>query len=250
MKKSLALTLCFALAIPAVAQLLLLNRNMPNTVNGTGFPNDITSNEMAALWFDGRATDNSGNGNGGITHGSEAYTNGVNGHTIGAMVFNGTNYVTIGTAGSFGNFTNQQFSISLWLKETVAGTYLPISCGKGLAYNGYFVKIEPAGAVDFWNSGASKYIATTSGAVAQTNVFYFLTFTWDATNLTIFVNGSNVKSGALTNFVSSTTYPFTIGINNQATPAYGLVGVIDDVRVWNTNLSAGVVSQLYANSAF
>jgi hypothetical protein len=247
--KKIIFTSALLVSFAAAAQdLRLLNDNLANTVNGTGSPTDYTDNELAALWLDGGTNDSSENGNNGAMIGSPAYTTGADGITNHALAFNGSQGVTIGTAGSFGNFTNQPFSLTMWLNEKVGGTYLPVISGNHSA-NGYFMKIDSVGHVLFYNTAGGN-VATTTAPLSVTNTFYFIAVTWTSNTATIYVNGVSKGSGTLTNFVSSTTYPFCLGGEYTDSIQYGLNGVIDDFRVWGASLTTNVISQLYLNGAF
>jgi hypothetical protein len=238
------------LLLPALCpaqDLMLLNQNTP-TVGGT---NDITGGELAALWLDGNTADQSGNGNSATAIGSPAYATGQNGVASHSISLNGSSqYLTIGTADSFAAYTNQAFSISFWVYPTSLVTCFPVNVGNGLGADGYCFEINANGQVSFWNSGASTYVATSSGAIGSTNTWYFLTFVYDGANAFIYVNGVSQGSGALANFTAPTTNPFTIGCYYVGSFQYGFTGSIDDFRVYGTNLSTGAITNLYNNGAY
>lgn len=89
-------------------------------------------------------------------------------------------------------------------------------------------------------SSSSLNITTLSTAV-----WYHLALVWNGTNYYVYVNGSEVTSGA--GSISSLASTAAIG-NKGASPAQSMDGMVDDVRFYGTALSAGEVYNLYGGS--
>ena len=90
----------------------------------------------------------------------------------------------------------------------------------------------PAGGGTFAGANANAFAAST----LATNSWTYLATTYDGANLRLYVNGTLAATQAKTGAITSSTNPLTIGSD----PIWGQYfnGLIDDVRIYNTALTA------------
>jgi hypothetical protein len=211
---------------------------------------DITSGEIAALWFDNNLTDSSGNGNSATAIAFTAFTNGQNGGASHAYSFNGSSqYLTVGTAGSFANFnTASNFAFTFWMKPISLGTYCIFNNGNGYAVNGYFLQLQSNGSMAFFDSAGGGDLCTAGSITA--GVWNFVVINYNGSAMTMYVNGSNPgNTGSVSSLTTPTTNPFAIGAFNAGSASEFFPGSIDDFRVWGRVLQSREIGQLYVNGA-
>lgn len=250
---------------------------------------DITSG-LVGYWSlsegpgKGTVTDLSGNGNNGtLTNYADATFNNMwtassdpsNGRPYALMFTNklagfGTNtYVNVPDSGSLNTpSTNKQWTLSAWVRPSVAGTAEPQYAGiicKGNrtneAYALYMNETNGSGKfnVSFNNAAGTGHEIVGSTTIAQAGVWYHVAATVlepkgsaDAEAI-LYVNGVR-ESGANGNTYTTvyiTNLPVIIG--SRATVAGAVTldfeGTIDEVRIYNRALSASDIQQLYTNDA-
>ena len=163
-----------------------------------------------------------------------------------ALVFNGANTaLTVGVGNDY--FPMPKFAICAWFKTP--------GLASGMTENGIFSLTY--GLVLYLNSGgnlSSRFdTGTTSvgGTISRNladNAFHHVCMTYDGTRRNLYVDGSLGLSGVVA-WQGTTrwpTIPVIIGrdINNSM---YYFNGIIDDVRVYNSSLSAWDIHRLYAD---
>ena len=89
-------------------------------------------------------------------------------------------------------------------------------------------------------------LVTNSTVTLVSNAWYFAAATDDGTNLSLYLNGSLLKSlpGAVTNYYNSTD-PFRIGYAVLDSSGNYFKGAIDEVALFNRALTAGQLQALY-----
>ncbi len=193
-----------------------------DTLADTVFP---TTN-VAVYKLDGNATDVTGNYNGNFVN--AAYGVGKFGQ---AGVFNGSNnYMTIGNP-----VASNIYSFSIWIKPTVA---LPSGIGAIIGGSGT--------ALTYYQNQTGSILIYNGGSYLQATNFFQDT-NW--VHLVAVSNGSNIliyRNGALfaTLGASITLNSITFGKH----PQYGVEyfnGSLDQIRIFNTVLSAGDATSLY-----
>jgi hypothetical protein len=179
--------------------------------------------------------DASGTGNGGTVGNATWSTQGKYGN---ALTFNGTNArVTVPDASSLD--LTSALTLEAWVYPTAA-----LSSWRDLIYKGddnYYLmassccQSRPAVGGIFAGSYAHAYGASTLALNTWTHV----AATYDATTLRLYVNGVQVGSTPRTGALATSTNPLTIG----GDPIYGqyFTGLIDEVRVYSTALSASQI---------
>lgn len=117
------------------------------------------------------------------------------------------------------------------------------------------------GNTEFWlGVSANDFLTATIGARAGVgwaagetavkvvlNRWYHLTATWDGTTVRVYIDGELNKSYALASY-SNANSPTRLGASNDGT-AYQYNGLVDDVRIYSTALSASEVKELYQTRA-
>ena len=197
-----------------------------------------TNGLVAAFSFDdgtgSTVNDASGSGN----NGTAANTTWVTGHTGKALSFNGSSSrVTVPDAASLDLTT--AMTLEAWVRRS--GT---ITHWRDLIFKGddnYYLSASsdpnnrPVGGGIIGGTYGEAY----GTATLANNTWTYLALTYDGAAVRLYVNGSQVRSTAKTGTIATSTNPLTLGSD----PIYGqyFSGQIDDVRVYNTALSAAQV---------
>ncbi len=205
------------------------------TVNNTG-----PAGLVAAYGFEaGSGTsvlDSSGIGNTGVAANTTWSTAGKFGK---ALSFNGTNaLVTVPDAASLDLTTGM--TLEAWVNPTAAPAWGAVVAKETTGDQNYGVFATagaglPAGAII---SGSSIFTAAGTAA-APLNTWTHVATTYDGTNLRYYQNGVLVKTTAHSGAINVSTGVLHIGGNSSVDMFKGL---IDEVRVYNTALSAAQIT--------
>jgi hypothetical protein len=199
------------------------------------------STGLVGAWGFNEATgttvaDASGNGNTGAVSGATRSTAGRFG---GALSFDGSNdLVTVPDANSLDLRTSM--TLSAWVRPTAGGGWRTV-----------VLKEQPGQLVYALYSSTdsnrpSGHVFTTGDlglqgpAVLPANAWSHLAMTWDGLTVRVYVNGSQVASGALAGTAAASASPLRIGGNS----VWGewFAGLIDEVRVYNRALTAAEIA--------
>ena len=191
----------------------------------------------------GEVKDSSGNGNNGTA---------VNGATTGtgkfggAGSFNGSNqYVSTGNV-TLGN----TFSVSVWVKPTSSPQTGYTRLLETSFTSGLYLGFDATGTKFQFivNNGTSPFGGLTSSPF--TTAWHLVTGTYDGTNAVLYVDG--VRQGSPVAFTSpgTITKPFYINSYVTGLGTYGMVGSIDEVRIYNRALSPAEIRKLYSYDSF
>ena len=194
---------------------------------------------VAAFSFDegsgSTVADASGNGNNGTVANTTWAAAGKYGK---ALSFNGTSSrVTVPNAASL------QLSAGMTLEAWV-NPATTTAAWRDVIYKGndnYYLMGTtdhsgvPAGGGTFAGANANAFAAS----ALATNSWTYLATTYDGANLRLYVNGTLAATQAKTGAITSSTNPLTIGSD----PIWGQYfnGLIDDVRIYNTALTASQI---------
>ena len=194
---------------------------------------------MAAYGFDegsgSTVTDASGNGNNGTIANATWVTSGKFGK---ALKFNGTSaVVTIPDSASL--HLSSGMTLEAWVNPSaVNGNW------RDVIYKGndnfYLEAMSPnASRPDAGTIAGGSYADAFGTAKLAANTWSYLTETYDGSTLRLYVNGTQVAATAHTGAISTSTNPLQIGGDS----IYGqfFVGMIDEVRVYNTALTAAQI---------
>lgn len=124
-----------------------------------------------------------------------------------------------------------QFSGSIVTKEVVG-------------YSGYMLRCGANGTLSFAigiTTGVPEIFQT---AALTLNTWQHVVGVFDGTKLYLYINGNLIKSQAQTGSIASNTNNLRIGGNMGFTDRF-FTGKIDEVRIWNTALSAGTINTWY-----
>jgi len=156
---------------------------------------------------------------------------------------------------SFGDGSSDSpFSISAWIKP-VDNARFRIAFKWGTTLREYYFQIAGGGALQVsLNSSSSVYIGRNGQTTISENVWSHVVCTYDGSgnknNINVYLNGVLDNSSAISNgtytAMSNTTQPFEIGRYNGGSYADGNV---DEVSVFNSELSASDVTSIYNGGA-
>lgn len=212
---------------------------------------DLNQGLVAYYPFDGNANDTSGNGNNGIIYGATFQTN-IAGHAI-ALSCNGTSGTYVQVPRSASLEPTNAISISFWCKGVPGaganyGTILRKADGCQPGYiirtAGYRPDVTPRFKIDLPNP--CTYGDVNAAFLPCTNsVWQHFAATYSRTNgwIKSYVDGVEVN---LTPFAMNLQHSGDLFIGGATVGGDdgGFDGLIDDLRIYNRELSAGEVAQL------
>ncbi len=184
--------------------------------------------------------DSSGLGNNGTLNGA-TWVSGVSGD---AVSFDGTGtYVEV--PGTSALEPTSTVSVTAWVKTTTA----PALGGEVVSMgDNYVLRVLSDGNVFFFFYNGTTWITVqTTGVNVLDGRWHNIAGVKSASQIQIFVDG--VSKAA---YSTSDTIPYTLGTNlyfgkhGNGSTSYNFNGVIDDVRIYNTALSATDVQNIYA----
>jgi hypothetical protein len=190
-------------------------------------------------------TDLSGNGNNGTLVNGVGYS----GSNLGSLSFDGVDdSVRLSTSSTIQNLTTN-FTISAIVKTSVSGGQYGIFT-KGNNYTqGWTLYLRQGPQFAFVGNNVSDQssgiIATPSGEIS-TNIWYFITYTYNGSSVIGYVNSQQKVSSALSSFVFSSvgTIP-TIGVDPSIVSPTRWNGNIAQVSIYNRALTASEIQQNY-----
>lgn len=219
-----------------------------------GFGQGVINNSIE--W--GRGKGNSSNGWGNVYDnspaGDTAILNSATPFTNTKSVdFDGVDdHITMGNVLDFSK--TDSFSFSCWIKRDALGSEQVIlgKIDNASPYKGYELALLSGNTyrVMFRHSNPSyqRFIRNSSSTIADTN-WHHIAFTYDGsaspTGINLYLDGS-LDNGSTTGTISSdmtNSFPFCISSRNQATAFYS--GLVDEVGVFNSELSASDITAIY-----
>ena len=186
---------------------------------------------LVGLWhFDGDALDSSGNGNNGTLHNFKSPPGWVSGMFGQALSFDGIDdYVEVATPNNL--YIANAITVQAWIKPAGSGDVVRLQLG-------YELYVRPDGKLEIalFRSGAWGWWQSTNTIPIPATEFYHVAFTYDKdggdNNLKIYINGVLDAQHTVTGAMQSSGM-FWIGH-----PYWVFNGIIDEVRIWNTVLTA------------
>ena len=212
--------------------------------SGTTKHSQVSETNLIGHWkFDDAsgttATDHSGNGNTGTLTNMDAATDWVSGKKGGALDFDGSNdYVSV----SDNNLVRGRsvLTFSSWFKIDPSASVIRFLVEKG--ENSYF-------SLEAYSSlSPNFYINNTLAAsygVLQKDIWYNLVLTLDGATAKGYLNGVEVDSRSFSTTVPDNSNDITIGARILGANAGYFNGLIDDVRIYDTTLSATEIQAIY-----
>lgn len=209
---------------------------------------------IAAYTFDGNVNDLGGNYNG--TANSITYTTGQYGQ---AASFNGSSsYVSLSNASTMLGTPSGQ-TISFWANHNTvpssgySGMTL-LAANNGVSPNWQITLYNAKLACDYFQSGSIYRQRASQTTTISANTWYHFVVTFDSSDANItqlYVNGqletttNTTSGGTYSGGINNPSFPITIGYR----PAYGntwyMDGEIDQVRIFNKELSQTEITTLY-----
>jgi hypothetical protein len=211
--------------------------------------------------FSGNANDTSGNNqNGTFQGGTPVLSNDRNGNANRAYTFNGTsNYIDCGNSPKLN--PTDQISVCAWYKPTISFAGAGFDPIVGKAYTSHvspFYQYQLGVTGDTYSSSQCKFgfaVTTTNYAFCLITTpnnywtfgnWYFITGTYDGSNIRLYVNGNLITSNPLTGKMID--YGNNVLIGKYANVACCLPGIIDNVRIYNRALSTAEIQILYSEN--
>lgn len=213
---------------------------------GGGSANIPTNGLVAYYPFNGNANDESGNGNHGKVIGTVELTTDRHGDPKGAYRFfkKELNYISVPDNESL-HFSN--FTLSAWIytdADNYGSGYL-INKGRDINNGSYRLCVTSVGAQTEYNgkNGVSMPKPTTG-------VWHMVTGTVEGNKAKIYLDGKFVAENTLSHtFKYNNSEPLTLGMHYYSgVPgywSYPLLGVMDDVRIYNRVLTPSEIEALY-----
>ena len=215
---------------------------------GDGVSADIPTDGLVAYYpFNGNANDESGYGNHGKVIGNVELTTDRHGNAKGAYRFFGKelNYISVADNASL-HFSN--FTLSAWVytDATNYGSGYLINKGRDITNGSYRLQVSSVGAQTMYNGSNG----VSMGMTPQTGVWHLVTGTVQGNTAKIYLDGKFVAEKTLSySFSYNNSEPLTLGMHYYSgVPsywAYPLLGVLDDVRIYNRVLTPSEIEALY-----
>jgi len=230
-----------------------------STIYNSGVPGDLSSLSPLHWW---RMGDNDGGTGTTITDqgsgGNDATL--VNGPTFSTDVpvgpltntyslsLDGTDdYVALGNSS---DLAPSNITVSLWFKASgTVGTFNYLFAREGALYGSYLLRYTSANKFNIFigHAGGSTTDITSSSTYTLTD-WHHVAFTYDQTNLKLYVDGSEAASVAKTtaiDYTPSTSYGTDNTYIGKGTFADNAEGLIDEVAIFNSALSGSDITAIY-----
>jgi hypothetical protein len=231
--------------------------------NSSGYSNSINiigqRNGLLAFYpFNGNASDESGNGNNGLVNGAILDSDRF-GNQLSSYLFNGTNYITISNKNLI---SNGAFSISCWIKlgtlfannfdNTIIGQWSSNGDQKFLLS---FREQNSYRGIGFYlNNGATQFSYYNTNWIPSLTNWYHIVAVYSPGNFVeTYLNGHLFYSSTINKIPSpASTFnplntPIQIGFSTTLNRLLYFVGNIDDIKIYNRELSIYEISYLYTN---
>src|SRR4029078_4724472 len=179
-------------------------------------------------------------------------------HYTPSLALTGSNYQDTVSSGAL---QLNQFSVAAWFKTTTnfgSDAYIvnkggvgSDSAGQNLNYGIWMTSTEQIKAGFETSSGADQFV--TSVNTYSDGQWHYVVVTNDGSTLKLYVDGVQVatKSTSSATPESVGTKPVRVGANSRVTPPGNFfTGEVDEVRVWNDDLTAQQVSDAFAGTDF
>ena len=165
-----------------------------------------------------------------------------------ALSLDGTDdYVALGNSS---DLAPSNITVSLWFKASgTVGTYNYLFAREGALYGSYLLRYTSANKFNIFigHAGGSTTDITSSSTYTLTD-WHHVAFTYDQTNLKLYVDGSEAASVAKTtaiDYTPSTSYGTDNTYIGKGTFADNTEGLIDEVAIFNSALSASQITNIY-----
>ncbi|KKK84299.1 hypothetical protein LCGC14_2784770, partial [marine sediment metagenome] len=142
-----------------------------------------------------------------------------------------------------------EFGLSLWVNpEVMQSTDIFIAQSTvGASDASFILRVDVNGKIDFvlWNqAGGLRQLNSNFGKSASGEWTHILA-TYDGARVWLFVNDSLSATGTLTGNVRNSAQNITLGSYNNRANFYD--GLLDEVFIWNRNITGSEITDLYNN---
>jgi hypothetical protein len=211
---------------------------------------DLTTGLVAYYPFNGNANDESGNGNNGTVNGATLTTDRF-GNVGKAYNFDGVNnYISINNV----HIPESRMTYTCWIKVNEKQTNPIISKLTGSSNVEILFSTQPDGKYDcewtinnqYYDSGKSSSAGSDDGIgiVDPTYGWDFVTFKYDGSRISFYLNGILVNVGDATGSIVQNNLPLIIGSYSGLNKFFK--GSIDDIRIYNRALTDNEIKFLYS----
>ena len=180
------------------------------------------------------AADSSGGGNNGTLVNGPTWITGKVGS--GAVSFGGNDYVDTGsTVLSNPSHTGTFATWVKWNALDVYTTLLSNGSMGGSEANGvnfYLAPVSGTHLLGSLNNGTTNHKTITGNTMLTTGVWYHTVFTWDGSNLYLYLNGVSDATPVAQTFDPTPAYNFTIGWDGEHVSGAQANATIDEARVY------------------
>jgi len=198
------------------------------------YHNHAHANLVASYYFDGNATDASGNGHDGSINGA-AWAPDRNGEADKALSFDGNDYVLVSDHPTL-RF-DQSLTITAWIRETTRSSYAKVLSRRSGSYF-YFLGVDngkPYGGI----GDGSSYSVTDKTIDMPLDQWHFIAFVYDSTvdSMHIYYDGIYDERAVTRSLPLMTGVDLSIGADFEGTNNY-FEGLIDSVAIYDLALTA------------
>src|SRR6185503_2277013 len=174
------------------------------------------------------------------------------------LVLSGSNYQDVASSSSL---RPSQFSVAAWFKTSSnfgsdafivnKGGIGSDSSGQNLNYGIWMNSGEQVKAGFETSSGADQYVTSLNSY--NDNQWHYAIVTYGGSTVILYVDGVQVGTKATSGASPETsgTKPVRVGANSRVTPPGNFfTGEVDEVRVWNDDLTTQQVTDAFSGSSF
>lgn len=188
-------------------------------------------------------------GFGGTCSGAQCPTT-TAGHRGTAFLFDGTDdCIQVPNMGQFGQ---AQITLSIWIRQDAVDNCAPMSKpadSVGTTADTWQIETTTTNQLTFTTShgsSANSRIATPNNTVVV-GTWQYIAATFDGTTKRMYVNGTEVATGAMANALTYDVQPLWIGCDsNSGTFGMRFNGALDEVQLYNRALSLAEIQMLAA----
>jgi hypothetical protein len=172
-------------------------------------------------------------------------TNSIKSGYIGnGATFNGSSsYVDTGISSLSG-----AFSVSLWINEISLASGSMFGNWNSTSADDIYIRTNSSGQLILGIDGISNQTFGSSGDISV-NTWHHIVMTFNNGTVEAYLDGDSLGTSTTGNTSFSSGRNFVIGADSTKSNASHFNGTIDEVRIYNTALTAGNVATLYAETA-
>jgi outer membrane protein OmpA-like peptidoglycan-associated protein len=202
--------------------------------------------------FDGNANDLSGNNNNGIVN-DAILTTDRNGNENSAYYFNGTNsYIEIPQSQSLNSTTNS-ITLTGWIyvDSWYKGIWAPLMSKSNSSYWGmYTIQLLNLQTSRKFDDYVKEFEVLFNEKFLSVNYrfelehWYYVGLTWDGFICKYYVNGEKIEEKSFAGSIKGDNNPLILGKDTPSAVEY-LKGKLDEIRIYNRELSGDEINALY-----